>query len=242
MRLLIIGNGRMGNEIRSLAENLGHEIVFTIDNEVDWKSFSESGIIPDAAIEFTIPNVAVDNIIRCFKNSIPVVCGTTAWWNRLPEVHSAVNEFNGSLIYASNFSPGMNVAFEINQRLAKIMNNFANYQVHINETHHIHKLDSPSGTAVSLANDITEIITRKKSWVNNEPANDEQILINSFRLGEVTGNHDVVYESDADIITLSHHAKNRKGFALGAIIAANWIIDKKGIFTMKDLITQLSSE
>ncbi len=240
MKILIIGNGKMGREIKNLATEMNHEIEFIIDRNDDWKIFDSGKYNVDVAIEFTTPEAAPNNILECFKRNLPVVCGSTGWHDKLEHISNTCLEQKQSLIYASNFSPGMNVAFEINRQLAKIMNNFANYSIHIEETHHIHKIDSPSGTAVSLAKDLIAELDRKNSWLNESTEDDKLLSILSRREGDVTGEHDVIYESTADIITLSHKAKNRKGFALGALIAADWIKDKTGVYTMKDLIQQLS--
>lgn len=235
MKIALIGYGKMGREIEKIALSKNHSIhlILDIDNitEISSPRFKEC----DVAIEFTNPSAVLSNIYSCFDANIPVVTGTTGWHEELEVVTKKCMDGGNALFHASNFSIGVNLFFEINEYVAKIMNNFSDYEVSIKERHHIHKLDSPSGTAISLTERITNNLLRKKSWTLGDAKTDE-ISINAIREGEITGIHDVLYDSDVDFINLTHHAKNRQGFALGAVIAAEFIKDKKGIFTMKDLL------
>lgn len=235
MNIAIIGYGKMGKEIKSLAESRGHVISLIIDvdntNELNPKNVKNI----DVAIEFTTPETAVKDYKFCFDNNIPVVSGTTGWLSEYENIIDLCKNKNQTFFYASNFSIGVNILFEVNKYLAKIMNKFKEYDVSIDETHHIHKLDKPSGTAISLANQIINNIDKKNNWELNSTIK-ENININSFREDEVTGIHKIKYKSDIDEITLSHSAYNRKGFALGAVLAAEFIRNKKGVYSMKDLI------
>ena len=177
----------------------------------------------------------LSNIYSCFDADIPIVTGTTGWNNELEAVTKECTNGGNALFHASNFSIGVNLFFEINEYVGKIMNNFPDYEVSMKESHHIHKLDAPSGTAITLTERIIKNLLRKKSWALGDAKSDE-ISINAIREGEITGIHDVLYDSHVDFINLTHHAKNRQGFALGAVIAAEYIKDKKGVFTMKDLL------
>jgi 4-hydroxy-tetrahydrodipicolinate reductase len=241
MNILIIGNGRMGREIAGLASLSGHETAGFIDSEQDRFHFKKTDM-ELVAIEFSQPEVAPSNLIWCFENNIPVVCGTTGWGKHLPEITSQCSRHNGALIWSSNFSPGMNIVFEINRQLSKLMNNFPNYSVEIQETHHTKKLDAPSGTAISLASDIISQLERKTEWVNKQAETDAQLEIISRREGDVTGEHIINWQSEYDVINLRHNALNRKGFALGALLAAAWIQHRKGVFTMQDMLRHLSGD
>jgi len=190
----------------------------------------------DVAIDFTAPNVIMDNIKTCLDNGVPLVVGTTGWYSHLPMVKEWVKEKDGSLFYASNFSVGMNLLFALNKQLAKSMNAFEQYDVEIVETHHTEKLDSPSGTAITLADDIIWGLNRKEKWENEESEDNETLSIISHRKEGVKGTHDIVYRSGIDEITLRHNAFNRDGFADGAIKAAKWLKGKKGIYTMSDML------
>lgn len=236
MKIALIGYGKMGHAIEAIAKERGHEIVSIIDvrNIQDFESAAFRSA--DVAIEFTAPSEAMNNYYRCFAAGIPVVAGTTGWLEHLPQIKEYCA--NGeTFFYASNYSLGMNIFFEINRRLAKIMNDFPSYQIRMEEVHHIHKLDAPSGTAISLAEDLIENIDRKTAWVLDpqEPTENE-IGIKAFREGEVPGIHTVVYESDVDSIRIAHDAKNREGLALGAVIAAEFTCGKKGFLTMQDML------
>lgn len=235
MKIALIGYGKMGKAIEQIAIQQGHEIVLKIGSS----NLSElnSGNIEkaDVAIEFSKPEVAFENVIFCLNNDTPVVCGTTGWIENLPEAEKLCKKKNGSFLYASNFSIGVNIFFEINQRLAKLMSDRKEYDVEIEETHHIHKKDAPSGTAISLAREIIEE-GKKKKWVKVQSNSAEDLFIKSIRTGEVPGTHIVTYNSENDAIEIKHTAHNRMGFAAGAVAAAQFIKNKTGIFTMKDVL------
>ena len=242
MKIILLGYGKMGHEVEKIALQRGHEILATIDNENDWNSFknsesqnlriSESQIV---AIEFSTPATAFDNIKRCFDMNIPVVCGTTAWYQHFDEIKERCEKESQALFYAPNFSIGMNIMFMLNQQLAKITEKY-DYKLSLTETHHIHKLDKPSGTAVKLANDIVSNNKNYSSW-ELSPCLDNGILpIEAIREGEYFGIHEVKAESSCDIISLRHEAFSREGFATGAVIAAEFLLGKKGLYTMNDLL------
>ena len=236
MKFALIGYGKMGKAVEEIALSRNHNIHVIIDSSNDWALKGSLLKECDAAIEFTMPSVAVGNIKACFDAGVPVVCGTTGWNNYRGEVVNYCMEKNGALIYSSNFSLGVNIFFEINRRLATLMNPHQMYDVSIEEVHHTQKLDSPSGTAITLAEDILADINRKQAWVNELSENPADLVIRSVRFDAVPGTHTVIYESENDLIILRHEAKNRKGLALGALLAAEFIAGKKGIFTMKDLL------
>lgn len=235
MKLALIGYGKMGREIEQIAQKRGHEIVsiIDIDNQADFES--EAFRSADVAIEFTVPSVAMANYRKCFAADVPVVSGTTGWLENLPEIKEACS--NGkTFFYASNFSLGVNIFFALNKYLAKIMNGFPAYEVSMEEVHHIHKLDAPSGTAITLAEGLIEEIDRKTGWVEGKKAAPDEIGITAVRRDEVPGIHSITYESDVDSICITHDAKSRKGFALGAVVAAEFTCGKKGFLTMKDML------
>lgn len=236
MDIIISGYGKMGKEIEKIALQRNHTIVGIIDQATDWNKLHLEEHITPVVIDFSQPDVVVENIKYCFNNNLPIVIGTTGWDNFHPEIFNLCKEKNQTILVASNFSIGMNIFFDLNQRLASIMDQFEAYDVSISETHHIHKLDKPSGTAVTLAEQILESISRKKKWSidENEPA--EILSIESIRTGEVIGDHTINYSSEIDDIKISHSAKNRKGFALGAMVAAEWLKGKTGIFNMRDVL------
>ena len=230
MKIALIGYGKMGHAIEQIALQRGHEIVSVIDvnNQEDFTSDAFKSA--DVAIEFSMPAVAMDNYRRAFAAGVPVVSGTTGWLEHLPEIKEACKA-GQTFFYASNFSLGVNIFFALNKYLAKIMNDFPAYDVRMVETHHVHKLDAPSGTAITLAEGLID-----NKWVEGkEPAEDE-IGICSVREGEVPGIHTVIYESDVDTISITHDAKSRMGFALGAVIAAEFTCGKKGFLTMQDML------
>jgi 4-hydroxy-tetrahydrodipicolinate reductase len=235
MKIALIGTGKMGQAIETLAVSRGHEIVLKLNHE-NIDSFTNEDLkVADVAIEFTRPDAATGNLKRCLDASIPVVCGTTGWYDELNQITDLFTSNNGALVYASNFSVGVNMMFELNRILAKWMQSHNEYRVSLSEIHHTHKLDKPSGTAVTLANGIIENNAAYSKWTLEEnQAN--AIYIDAQREPDVVGTHDVKWESEIDIIQLHHHAKSRDGFALGAIHAAEWIIGKKGVFTMKDIL------
>ena len=236
MKIALIGYGKMGHAIEEAAIERGHAIVsiIDIDNPEDFNS--PQFLSADVAIEFSQPQSAFANYIKCFERNIPVVAGTTGWLDRWDEIKNLCAEGNQTFFYASNYSIGMNIFFALNKQLAKMMNHFPSYNVQIEEIHHIHKLDSPSGTAITLAEHILENIDRKKQWKEGLEGSDEDLPIHSRREGEVPGIHEVVYESDADTIRIQHSAKSRKGLALGAVLAAEFVKGKKGFLSMNDML------
>lgn len=236
MNIALIGYGKMGKEIEQIAISRGHKIVLTVDAH-NAKTFTNDELKKaDVAIEFSTPDAALSNIYKCFEAGVPVVVGTTGWLNKLEEVKKACTDKKQTLFYTSNYSIGVNLFFKLNQQLAKLMNSHKEYDVKMEEIHHIHKLDAPSGTAISLANQVIENIDTKDKWVNNVTNNINELSIISKRLDEVPGTHTVTYGSDIDEISITHIAYNRKGFAMGAVVAAEWVKDKKGIFGMDDLM------
>jgi 4-hydroxy-tetrahydrodipicolinate reductase len=236
MEIAILGYGRMGKEIAEIAEERGHEVSVVIDSSDDWMENIDKIRDCDVAIDFSTPDVVVDNIFKCFNINVPIVVGTTGWYDQLESVVHDCCQREQSLFEASNFSIGVNILFSINKKLAEIMNNHPEYDVSINETHHIHKLDAPSGTAISLAQGIIENLETKEEWVLNECESVSELPIYSTREGEVPGIHEVKYDSLVDTIVIKHNAKSRKGFALGAVIAAEFLANKKGYYTMEDLL------
>jgi 4-hydroxy-tetrahydrodipicolinate reductase len=225
----------MGKEIEKIALERGHRIVSIIDIDSKENFNSDEFKSADAAIEFSQPSAAFENYERCFAARIPVVSGTTGWLERLDEVKRYCTDEGQTFFYASNFSIGVNIFFAVNKYLARIMNRFPGYDVSMEEVHHIHKLDSPSGTGITLAEGILENIDRKTGWKEGGEAAPEILSIRSIRRGEVPGIHEIIYESDADVISIKHDAKSRKGFALGAVVAAEFIRGKKGFLTMSDI-------
>ena len=242
MKIALLGYGKMGKAIEAVAEDRGHEIGVTIDDEDDWMNKLDDLRECDIAVDFSTPATVVGNIMRCFDLDMPVVVGTTSWYDQLESVVHDCQMRGQALFVASNFSIGMNIMFELNRRLAQLMNRYEDYQVEITETHHVHKLDAPSGTAITLANDIIEELDRKEEWQlkhdqgRHHRMKKNVVPITSIREGEVPGIHEVVYDSDIDTLTLRHSAKSRKGLALGAVLACEFMEDKKGYFTMKDLL------
>jgi 4-hydroxy-tetrahydrodipicolinate reductase len=236
MKIALIGYGKMGREIEKIALNRKHEIVSIIDisNHEDFDS--QQFLSAEAAIEFSQPESAFGNYQKCFERNIPVVAGTTGWLSRIDEVKKICENGNQTFFYASNFSIGVNIFFAVNRHLAKIMNNFPDYEVAMEEIHHIHKLDSPSGTGITLAEDILKNIDRKTQWKEASESIPSDLLICSRRKGEVPGIHKIFYESEADLISIRHEAKSRKGFAFGAVLAAEFVKGKKGFLTMNDML------
>jgi 4-hydroxy-tetrahydrodipicolinate reductase len=243
MKIILLGYGKMGHEVEKIALQRGHEIFARIDSEEEWTSLknselqnirvSESQLV---AIEFSTPATAFENIKHCFDHNIPVVCGTTAWYEHFNEVKERCEKEGQTLFYAPNFSIGMNIMFMLNRQLAKITEKY-DYKLSLTETHHIHKLDKPSGTAVKLADDIIDNNKNYKSWKLKESTIENDVLpVEAIREGEYFGIHEVDAQSDCDIISLRHEAFSRQGFATGAVIAAEFIQGKKGIFTMNELL------
>jgi 4-hydroxy-tetrahydrodipicolinate reductase len=236
MKIAIIGYGKMGQEVEKIAIARKHEVVSIIDNENQWIEFADEIAKADVAIEFSSPNSVYNNIRNAFNNNLPIVVGTTSWKDRLPEVKLLCEKMNQCLLYSSNFSIGVNLFFELNRKLAILMKDYPDYDVNIEEVHHTAKLDSPSGTAIKLADDILNIVKHKSKWINSEEAENEELQIESKRISNTPGTHIVTYDSKIDSIEIKHTAHNRKGFAQGAILAAEWIINKKGIYCMSDVL------
>jgi len=236
LKIVISGYGKMGKAVEKQALQRGHTIIATIDNEKEWDEKRNQLLEGDVIIDFSVPEVIIDNIYKAFQFNIPVVVGTTAWYDHLEEITGYCKNHGRSLFYAPNFSIGVNIFFEINSKLAELMNEQGQYQVHLEETHHIHKKDAPSGTAARIANDIIQRIKRYTGWEKEQTTNNHSFPVVSHRKDEVPGTHVVSYESKADKITLRHEAKSREGFALGAVLAAEFLAGRKGVYTMKDLI------
>ncbi len=244
MKIALLGYGKMGKMIEQVALGRKHEIVLAIDHQnlhgLNIKNLQKA----DVAIEFSTPQTVLANINLCFEAGIPVVVGATGWYENLQEVKNECLTKNASLIYASNFSVGVNIFFHINKMLAKVMSGFPDYEVQVEEIHHTQKLDAPSGTAITIAEGIIENIPVKEAWVNVITTDDKddgdkikpnQLLIESLRIEGIPGTHTVIYGSDVDTIEFKHTAHNRSGFALGAVLAAEWVKGRKGFFTAADL-------
>jgi 4-hydroxy-tetrahydrodipicolinate reductase len=236
MNLALIGYGKMGKEIEKIAVSRGHKINLIIDINNAEDLTLENLHKCDAAIEFTIPKSAVNNYKLCFEAGVPVVSGTTGWLDKKEEVIKKCTDLNGTFFYGSNFSVGVNLFFELNRKLAELMADRVEYDVEMTEVHHTQKLDAPSGTAISLAEDMLEKLPGKANWVNDKLPAENEFNIKSERRGVVPGIHTIKYESEVDYIEITHSAKSRKGFALGAVLAAEYCLNHKGILTMKDLL------
>lgn len=230
MKIALLGYGKMGKVIEKIALQRGHEIVMRKSSNDSFNGLENA----DVAIDFSVPNSAVTNISTCLNQGIPIVSGTTGWLDEYETMVSLCQKQNGAFIYGSNFSLGVNIFFELNDYLAKIMSKFNQYQVEMEEIHHTQKLDAPSGTAISLAKGIINN-SHYQNWVLENPKADE-ILIDAKRIENVPGTHSVIYDSEVDAIEIKHIAHNREGFALGSVIAAEWLLGKKGVFTMKDVL------
>ena len=228
MKIAIIGYGKMGHAVEAMAVERGRSVVCTIDNPQEMSEKQALLRSTDVAIEFTTPATAVGNIRGCFEAGVPVVCGTTGWLDAYDAVADECRTCGGAMLTASNFSIGMNIMFALNERLAELMRGRDDYRVTLSETHHIHKLDAPSGTAIVLRQAIRERLPQQEA------------PIESFRVGEVPGTHIVRYDSEIDTITLTHEAHSRRGLAQGALLAAEWLCGRKGVFTMKDLLDNAS--
>ncbi len=245
MKIALLGYGKMGMAIEKIALAKNHEIIYkvTLENAFDFMPLSLKNV--DVAIDFSMPTAAYDNIMKCFEAGVPVVVGTTGWYDQLDEIKKIAIDQNQTLVYSSNFSIGVNLFFKLNQVLASMMKNFSEYDVMIEEIHHTAKKDHPSGTALSLAKHIQENYPQKSTikdrliYDKSHPSQStkpNELLIESYREGDVTGLHTVKYESVIDSIQITHDAKSRFGFAKGALLAAEWIIGKKGVFTMDDIL------
>lgn len=237
MKIALIGYGKMGKAIEEVAISRGHEISHRISssNPIHAIDLSDS----DVAIEFTRPDLAIEHIYYCINKEIPVVVGTTAWQEKLADVSDYVHSNNGALLHASNFSVGVNIFFELNKTLARLMSNHPEYKIEAEEIHHVQKLDAPSGTAVSLLNDILNINWNYNDWQlvsDFNEINSNKIPVIAKREPDVPGTHEIIYSSEIDTITIKHMAHNRKGFALGAVLAAEFLYGKSGVFTMSDVL------
>jgi len=242
MKIALLGYGKMGQIIERFAIERGHDIVLKIGIE-NVEDFTKENLEKaDVAIDFSAPNAAVSNIYKCFEAGVPVVVGTTGWYGNLQQIKNDCLKSNNTLLYGSNFSVGVNLFFHLNKVLAKLMNNYPAYEVQVEEIHHTQKLDAPSGTAMTIAEDIIDAVDRKNEWVNEvvgtpvpDSFKNEQLLIESHRIENVPGTHTVVYSSEVDDIEIKHTAHNRAGFALGALIAAEWLENKQGFYSVADV-------
>lgn len=243
MKIVLLGYGKMGQLIEKFCLKRGHEVVLTVDASNRDAITVEDLKDADVAIDFSTPDAALSNISLCFEADLPIVVGTTGWYEHLQEVKEVCMEAEQALLYGSNFSIGVNVFFHVNRVLAKAMDPYKQYDAQIEEIHHIHKLDAPSGTAITIAEGILENSTSKSTWVNevvgssesgfvNKP---EELLIESLRIEEVPGTHTVLYSSEVDQIEFKHTAHNREGFALGAVVAAEWLCGKKGFYQVTEM-------
>ena len=231
MKIALFGYGKMGKVIEKIAKNRGHKIIYRIEeNSINYDLKKV-----DIAIDFSTPKAAFSNINMALENSIPIISGTTGWLDNYNKAVKLCNEKNGAFLYASNFSLGVNIFFEINRQLAKIMSNHPEYVIKMKEIHHTEKIDAPSGTAITLAESIIKETDYQK-WSLNKDFKENEISIEAQRLSDKTGTHEVIYKSDIDEIKIKHAAVNREGFGLGAVIAAEWLIGKKGVFSMKDVL------
>lgn len=231
MKIALLGYGKMGKVIERIALERGHEIVLKKSSASTFDGIENA----DVAIDFSIPDVAVENISICLEKGIPVVSGTTGWLDDYQKIVDLCEAKNGAFLYGSNFSLGVNLFFELNNYLAQMMSKFKEYNVSMEEIHHTQKLDKPSGTAISLAKDILKNYPEKKDWTIDNATN-EELFIDVKRIENVPGTHSVFYNSDVDFIEIKHVAHNREGFALGAVVASEWILGKKGVFSMKDVL------
>ncbi|TXI61775.1 MAG: 4-hydroxy-tetrahydrodipicolinate reductase [Flavobacterium sp.] len=230
MKIALLGYGKMGKVIERIALERGHEIVLKKDHDNTFEGLLNA----DVAIDFSVPDSAVGNISECLNNDIPVISGTTGWLADYPKMKQLCEDKNGSFIYASNFSLGVNVFFELNEYLAKMMTNLKQYKVSMEEIHHTQKLDAPSGTAITLAEGVIKH-TDYANWTLETPISNE-IHIEAKRIENVPGTHSIFYDSEVDQIKIKHTAHSREGFALGAVVAAEWLVGKKGVFKMKDVL------
>jgi 4-hydroxy-tetrahydrodipicolinate reductase len=236
MNIALVGYGKMGKEIEQIAINRGHRIVLIIDRNNEQDFNVENIKKADVVIEFSTPSSAYSNYKKCFEACVPVVSGTTGWLAKREEIEADCLAKDSGFFYASNFSLGVNIFFEMNKKLASLMNSFPQYDVDMEETHHIHKLDAPSGTAITLVKDVLENLDRKDSWQLAEADSDSVLKIEAIRENEVPGTHSIRYFSEVDEIKITHEAYGRKGFALGAVLAAEFMNGKKGLYSMKDLL------
>lgn len=239
MNIALIGYGKMGKEIEQIALQRGHAVTLIIDVDNPQDLCAEKMKQVDVAIEFTIPTTAVKNIKSCIDLSVPVVCGTTGWIKDKAEVEAYCAEKKGCFFYASNYSLGVNIFFKLNTYLARIMSHFTQYNPSMIEVHHTQKLDAPSGTAISLAEDILRYFPGKDCWVNTAEEHPNELSICSVREDPAPGKHTITYDSEVDLISICHDAKNRKGLALGAVVAAEFVAGKVGCYSMDDVLKEL---
>jgi 4-hydroxy-tetrahydrodipicolinate reductase len=244
MKIALLGYGKMGKIIEKIATDRKHEIVLKIDKDNLEELTAENLQLADVAIEFTTPSSVFNNISKCFEAGVPVVVGTTGWYDQLGDIKQQCETGDHSLLYATNFSIGVNIFFHINKVLAKLMNNYPYYEVQVEEIHHTQKLDSPSGTAITIAEGIIENMDAKSKWQNvlvadenntDDNIKSNELLIESYRMDSVPGTHTVIYDSEVDSIEFKHTAHNRNGFALGAVLAAEWLKDNKGFHSVNDM-------
>ena len=236
MRIGLLGYGKMGAVIEDLAKKRGHEIVLKVDSKKPLQSTADLAEC-DAAIEFSIPSEAVRNMSLCMEAGVPVIVGTTGWYEALEEMKELQKVENARVLTATNFSIGVNVFFHVNRKLARVMNKLEQYDVDMEETHHIHKLDAPSGTAITTAEIILSELKRKNQWKLDESDKEDDLLITAHRLDEVPGTHEVYYSSNVDQISFRHEARSRKGFAEGSVLAAEWLVQQEeGFYGMNDML------
>lgn len=243
MKISIIGYGKMGHLIEEVAKSRGLHINCIIDAEDTEKFSSEEFRKSDVAIQFSTPSSAIEGILACFAAKVPVVVGTTGWDSELPNIKAMCEKGSGTILYASNFSIGMNIFMALNRYVTSIMNNFDSYDPSLTEVHHVHKLDHPSGTAITLANQLTAISSRIKKWIEKELGEKPEkgfLPVYHRREGEVPGIHTITWESDCDSIIMTHDAKNRLGFARGAVSAAQWLAGKKGFYSIGDFLSDVT--
>lgn len=236
MKIALLGYGKMGHEVEKIAHEQGHSIVLIIDNENDWLEKGKQLKGCDVAIEFSMPAIAIENIRRCFDANLPIVVGTTGWYDHFQQISELCVSGNKTLFYSTNFSIGVNIFFDINRRLASLLEAYPMYSPAMIEIHHTQKLDAPSGTAITLANDIIAENQRYAKFTEADPQPGE-IAIHSIREGNVPGTHTITWSSEIDQITITHEAKGRRGLAVGAMMAAEWVQNKTGVFTMKDILS-----
>ncbi|WP_419699896.1 4-hydroxy-tetrahydrodipicolinate reductase [Mucilaginibacter sp. NFX135] len=241
MKIALLGYGKMGKIIEKIAISRKHEIVLTIDHDTLDDLTVENLQKADVVIDFTMPASVLGNIKLCFDAGVPIVVGTTGWYDQIPQIKQLCEQSNNTLLYGSNFSVGVNIFFHVNRLLAKVMNSYPYYDVQVEEIHHTQKLDSPSGTAITIAEGILDNLETKSEWVNvlttddkhdDDTVSNNQLLIESLRIDSVPGTHTVIYDSEVDTIEFKHTAHNRNGFALGAVLAAEWVIGKKGFYSV----------
>ena len=242
MKIALLGFGKMGQILEQMALQRGHEVVLKISIDNPYDLTRENLRNADVAIDFSVPGAVLNNIYACFNADVPVIVGTTGWYGKLQEVKDACNKSNSTMLYGSNFSIGVNLFFKLNSFLSKLMNDYPAYDVQLEETHHTQKLDAPSGTAITLAEGIIESLERKDEWMNEVIGTPvevfpkpNQLLIESSRVNNIPGTHSVVYSSEVDDIQIRHTAHNRNGFALGAVVAAEWLQNKNGFFNVADI-------